>query len=60
MQVEQCKSADFFAAIAAQEIDQAMSRGDISPYGMWAAAAIMGEMASPARCKRPRRMPFPL
>ena len=53
------QSGRFLAAMAAQEFDQAMGGGDIGTHRVRAASPVMGKMASPARGKRPRRMPFP-
>ena len=59
VQVEQRKAADFLAAMAAQEFDQAMGGGDIGAHRVRAAPPVMGKMASPARGKRLAGMPFP-
>jgi hypothetical protein len=60
MKVQQRKSADFFTAISPEEIDQAVSGGDIGPDGMRASTAIMSEIAPPTRRKDTRRMALPL
>ena len=59
VEIEQGEPADLLAAMAAEKFDQAMGGGDIGPDGVRAAAAVMGEMAAPARRKRPRRMLLP-
>ena len=58
MEVEQGESPDLLPAMAAEKLDQPVGGGDIGPHRMRAAAAIMGEMAGPARGERPRRMSF--
>jgi hypothetical protein len=60
MEIEQRKSADLFTAISPKEIDQAVGGGNVRPDGMRASAPIMGEIASPTRRKRSRRMALPL
>ena len=44
MKVEQREPADFFAAISAEEFDQAMSGGDIGPDRMSGTAAIVSQI----------------
>ena len=60
MEVQQGEAPNFLAPMAPEKIDQPMRCRDIGPHRMWAAATIMGEVAAPARRKRPRRMSFPL
>jgi hypothetical protein len=60
VEVEQGEPADLLAMMAAEEIDQPVSGGDIGPNRVRRAAAIVGKMARPARRKGPRRMLFPL
>ena len=47
MQVEKAEPPDFFAPVAAEEIDQPVGGGDIGAHGVRRAAAIVSEMASP-------------
>jgi hypothetical protein len=58
MEIEQPEPPDLLTAMSPQEIDQPMRRRDIGPHRVRRAPAIMGEMASPARCQGARRMSF--
>ena len=49
MKVEEREAADLLTPVAAEEFDQPMRGGDISSDRMRTAAAVMGEVASPAR-----------
>jgi hypothetical protein len=60
VKIEEREAADLLAAVAAEEFNQAMGSGDKGPHRVRAAAAVIGEMASPARGQCPRRMSFPL
>ena len=59
MEIQQRETADFFAMMATQEVNQTMGGCNICPNGVRAAPAIVGQMASPARRKCPRRMTLP-
>ena len=59
MEVQQRETANFLAMMAAKEVNQAMGRGDICPNRVRASSAVVGQIASPARRKRPRRMALP-
>ena len=60
MEIQQCKSADFFAAVATKEFNQTVGSCDIGPDRMRTAAAVIGKMTPPARGKCPRRMSLPV
>ena len=55
-EVDQAVAPDRFAAMPAEEVDQAMRGGDIGAHGVRRAAAVEGEMARPARGERRRRV----
>jgi hypothetical protein len=59
MQVKQSESADLFAMMTAEEVDQPVGGRDIGSNGVRRAAAIVGEMPRPARREGARRMLFP-
>ena len=53
MEVEQAEPANLFAAVAAEEIDQAVRGRDIGADRVRRAASVMSEIASPASCDGP-------
>lgn len=58
MKVEQCKSADLLAMMAAEEFDQAVGGRDIGANGMRRTAPAMGKVARPTSRQGPSRMYF--
>ena len=59
MEVQQGEAADFFAMMAAKEVNQAMGRSYIGPYGVGATSAIVSQIGTPARRKRASRVTLP-
>ena len=56
MEVQQSKSADFLAMMAAEKLDKSVSGGNVSTNRVRAAAAVMRQIAAPTRRERSRGM----